>query len=310
MFDIWVIGDVDEQDGHDLLSAAAEAQASVPGVKLSIINNPELANQKPALSTLLNRFKEFLKSTDQLKQLLAEAPPFKHFIELPQVTELAMKVQSDVKTEGWAIPDHLEAAKFWKTAAPLAQKTGLKPGQRGLVINGRVVGPIAREDEFTAEDFIDLLTQEKKKRVDPVINAAKDLDVLEKITKLDGLSTLANILLLTAQPLDGVAGIFDPVSPVRSTDFENWTCKETCIEVGDKEKALLRITVSLDPVSNTAQKWAPILKALSSMDGIYLQIFLNPTRVLEELPIKRFYRYVLEPAPTFDSNGYAPLLLI
>ncbi|RPA73028.1 hypothetical protein BJ508DRAFT_216551 [Ascobolus immersus RN42] len=302
-FDIWVIGDVDESDGHDLLSAAAEAQATIPGIRLSVINNPEIVNDKPALSTLLNRFKELLKSHEQLKQILAEAPPLKHFAELPQVTELAMKVQPGVKTEGWAIPDHMEAAKFWKSAAPLVAKAGLEPGQRGLVINGRVVGPIGREDEFSAEDFIDLIKLEKRKRIDPVIQAATDLGVLEKLAKKDAIPRLANIVLLTSQPLDGVAGIFDPVSPVRSSDFENWTCKNTCIERGDKEKAVLRITASLDPVSSTAQKWAPILKALSAMDGVYLQIFLNPSRVLTELPIKRFYRYVLEAAPTFDSTG-------
>lgn len=39
------------------------------------------------------------------------------------------------------------------------------------------------------------------------------------------------------------------------------------------------------------------------MSGVYLRIFMNPQRILQEIPVKRFYRYVLNSAPVFDEAG-------
>lgn len=77
----------------------------------------------------------------------------------------------------------------------------------------------------------------------------------------------------------------------------------TSISIGNKDSATIQIVASIDPSSETAQKWIPLLKALSEMSGLYLKIFLNPTKLINELPVKRFYRHVLNSTPTFDSNG-------
>ena len=76
------------------------------------------------------------------------------------------------------------------------------------------------------------------------------------------------------------------------------------IESGDKDKATFQVVASIDPASEVAQKWVPILKVLSEMKGVYMKIYLNPQRMVAELPVKRFYRHVLNSAPTFDENGY------
>lgn len=46
-------------------------------------------------------------------------------------------------------------------------------------------------------------------------------------------------------------------------------------------------------------------QVLSEMNGVYLKIFLNPDKVLSDLTVKRFYRYVLESTPRFGIGGYA-----
>lgn len=80
--------------------------------------------------------------------------------------------------------------------------------------------------------------------------------------------------------------------------------EHTSISIGgDKDSPTFQIVASIDPASETAQKWVPLLKALSEMSGVHLRIFLNPTTVVKELPIKRFYRHVLNSTPTFDTNG-------
>lgn len=73
--------------------------------------------------------------------------------------------------------------------------------------------------------------------------------------------------------------------------------------IGNKETSTIQILTTLDPVSEKAQKWVPLLKVLTEMEGIYLEVYLNPALTYSELPIKRFYRHVLNTAPEFDDNG-------
>merc|ERR1712168_1001281 len=59
----------------------------------------------------------------------------------------------------------------------------------------------------------------------------------------------------------------------------------------------------LDPLSKSAQKLVPILQVLHGSFNIDLKIFLNPKGKHSELPVKRFYQYVLQPELNFDSEG-------
>jgi len=46
------------------------------------------------------------------------------------------------------------------------------------------------------------------------------------------------------------------------------------------------------------------------MSGVYLRLFLNPERVLNDLTVKRFYRYILNSKPRFGTEGYVCLTRI
>ncbi|CAB4446814.1 unnamed protein product [Rhizophagus irregularis] len=54
--------------------------------------------------------------------------------------------------------------------------------------------------------------------------------------------------------------------------------------------------------SETAQKWSTILEILSQIDGVAIELYFNPKMNLAEIPIKRFYRYVLEPKLKFNTT--------
>ncbi len=85
--------------------------------------------------------------------------------------------------------------------------------------------------------------------------------------------------------------------------FKDWDGTHTSFQTGDPNTATIFLVAVLNPASELGQKWAPILKVLSELEGVHLQVFLNPKDGLDELPVKRFYRYVLKSAPTFDENG-------
>lgn len=69
------------------------------------------------------------------------------------------------------------------------------------------------------------------------------------------------------------------------------------------ESSLFEVGVVIDPATELAQRWAPILLTLSKLPSIHLRIYLNPSRHLSELPIKRFYQFVFPSAPTFLASG-------
>ena len=78
------------------------------------------------------------------------------------------------------------------------------------------------------------------------------------------------------------------------------------IRLGDDESSLLKFTAIIDPVADISQKIVSILEVIGSIDGVYLEIFfqVSLSREEEKMPLQRFYRYVLDPAPRFLKNGY------
>lgn len=293
---VWVVGDFDEADGYQLLKGAAELQKEIPGVDLVFVNNPEVVAGTPTLSTMLFQLQEagFFTGPERLQQLLAEIEPAG---ELPNVEALI----GDVKTVGWSYPDHIAASKFWEKAQGLAANAGFKPGQRGMVVNGRVVGPIPISEDFVTEDFKQLLEYERSRRIEPVLAAADALGVLEKLH--GRAAELTNIVSLTSIS-EAPVGLFE-TSAMSRTDamLKLWKGDYTTIEHGDIDSAIFQVVASIDPASELAQKMVPILKVLSEMDGVWLRVYLNPQRMVKELPVKRFYRHVLESAPRFDDAG-------
>lgn len=185
---------------------------------------------------------------------------------------------------------------------PLAREIGLKPGESGILVNGRLIGPLPQPSCITQDDFEALLGYERKKRVAPVETALRDLRVVERLE--DPLSTakLSAIVALSTTS-DIPEGIFDSTPGPRTSLFKEWDTSHTSITAGSHEKCVIELVASIDPASGIGQRWTPILNVLAKLDGICVRIFLNPKSKLEELPVKRFYRHVLEPSPKFDANG-------
>lgn len=74
-------------------------------------------------------------------------------------------------------------------------------------------------------------------------------------------------------------------------------------EIGEQQTALVHIHAIIDPLSESAQKLGPLLKMVADLDHTFVHVQLNPKLELEELPLKRFYRYAVETRPTFNIEG-------
>ena len=198
----------------------------------------------------------------------------------------------------------LRAHPFGKSSkSPLAASLGLGLGQSGVLLNGRLVGPVPQIRPFTTDDFENLLKYELRKRIEPVLIAVSALELYERLEdKPLALVKLSSLVALSSVS-DVPEGIFDTTAGLRMEMFNRWNAYHTCIEIGEKPSAILQLVASIDPASEIAQRWVPILGVLSQLSGVHLRIFLNPREKLQDLPVKRFYRHVLSSKPQFDESG-------
>jgi len=213
-------------------------------------------------------------------------------------------VQSLLQAEGGSVPqssnDQERAEDFWLSHEDLIRRLGLKPGDNGLWLNGRIIGPI--NSTFVAEDFESLLSYEVTERIAPVTTAITALALEDKFSQpLD----IAKVTAIVARSLksDIPEGIYDTAPLIRIDKFNQWENESTMIHIKSDAEPTVQIVAAIDPASEIAQSWTPILKTLSEMDEVDVKIFLNPREMLQELPVKRFYRNVISSAPAFHANG-------
>jgi UDP-glucose:glycoprotein glucosyltransferase len=195
-----------------------------------------------------------------------------------------------------------ESASAWPETAPLIQSLSFQSGESGLVINGRKLGPLPDNATFAPFDYQTLFDFERRKRIVPAATAVLDLGLFDKLGTTYDTAKICSLLAVSTVS-DLPEGIFDLPPPIRTNYFNNWNASHTAITIRDNSTAIIQIIVSLDPASEIAQRWVPIIKTLSELDGVYTRIYLNPREKLQELPVKRFYRYVLQSKPSFDDDG-------
>ncbi|TQS35152.1 hypothetical protein Golomagni_04435 [Golovinomyces magnicellulatus] len=278
---IVVIVDLDTEAGKKLLSTATAFCITVPSIELLIVHNP--ASTTP--SKLSAKFYLQLKNNG--------------FRNLERNNDFTAKLFSQEAVDVNTILD--ESKNFWQQFLPIIESLGLQPGQNSILINGRFVGPIPDTSSLKISDFEVLLAYEKKKRITPVYNAMKDLEIEDKI--LDPLHAAMIYSIVATITTQKKNGMFDQESILRMGQFDIWNSSHTVIENGDKKTSSIHIIALIDPASHLGQRWVSILKVLSELEGIYLKIYLNPKERLTELPVRRFYRYVLGSKPVFDENG-------
>ncbi|ORX93045.1 UDP-glucose:glyco protein glucosyltransferase [Basidiobolus meristosporus CBS 931.73] len=187
----------------------------------------------------------------------------------------------------------------------------IKPhqGVGSIIINGRIINSIPSVKQLSADDIAFLVKYERRERVDPLLAALKELNL---VTITDSPDSIMKICFVVNQSpmLHASQDGFENKPAVRSRLNFDHQSPEKLITVGDQDKAIFDIQGVLDPLSEDAQKWTSVLEALAELDIVRIQILLNPVRNLEKLPIKRFYRYVFQHEPRFDpetGNLIAPL---
>ncbi|KAK3313948.1 glycosyltransferase family 24 protein [Apodospora peruviana] len=270
-----IVTDLDSIEGQKLLFYALQFRRPNPGVRLDIIHNPADVSQSPSVLTKRVKSKE-------TRLITAE-----RLLDLETILE---GVQTDADSG------------YDAALVSFLADNKLKAGENSLILNGRVIGPIVSADHFKQEDFDTFLELERASRILPVYRAIEDLKLGDKVSGPLDAAKLTSVTALSSVS-DLPQDIFDSVSSARTTTYNGWNSTYTSFQVGDASTATIFLVAVINPASETGQKLSAVLKVLSDLEGVHLQIFLNPRAELSELPVKRFYRYVLESAPRFDKDG-------
>jgi UDP-glucose:glycoprotein glucosyltransferase len=270
-----VVADLGDKEGVALLWNALQFRQNNPGIRLDIIHNPSNSAGAAAINGRLVASLDKLITADSLESLES--------------------LVSD-STHGESGSDYEPAlAKFLSASK-------IRGGESIVILNGRVVGPIYSANSFKEDDFLLFLEYEQAQRILPVYEAIEDLKLNHKVANPLAAAKLSSITALSTIS-DLPEGIFESAPTLRISAFNEWNSTHTGFEVGDAATANIFFTAVINPASEQGQRWAPLLKVLSELSGVHLKVFLNPREHLDELPIKRFYRSVLQSAPTFDASG-------
>jgi UDP-glucose:glycoprotein glucosyltransferase len=277
-----IVADLESDAGVKLLATAAIFREANPSIELAIMHNPSGGIVDNGFSyDLFARMQEEPAKVQTVNGL----------------TDL-LSSEKSVEVE----PIEQAAKAYWHQAAPFIRSLTLQAGENAILLNGRLVGPIPSTVDISNEDMIQLLSYERNKRGVPVYSSMEALGLAEKISSpQDGAKVISMVAISTIS--DTPDGMFEQASTVRMAKFDVWNSTYTMIEVGDISSATIQMTVLVDPASEQSQKWIPILKTLSELDGVYVKLYLNPKDRLQELPVKRFYRYVIDSKPSFNEDG-------
>ncbi|OJD21579.1 hypothetical protein ACJ73_07079 [Blastomyces percursus] len=274
---IILVANLDSDAGAKQLSYLLELHEKYPGVEILLLHNGESSSTSQALSTRLYSARNG-RDLD------------------PTVITTALASENDEPLDSTA------ASAYWNTAQPLVQEIGFGTSEIGMVVNSRVLGPIPSSTALDTQDLEQLHIYEQLKRVGVLSRTAFELGLEDNIPDPLSLARLQALVSLSAIS-NSPEGIYSSGPISRTNIFEKWNGLHSAISLSNSDDPSIYIVAAIDPTTEIAQRWITVLKVLSELNGVSLKLFLNPREDIKELPIKRFYRQVLESAPSFNEDG-------
>ncbi|KAM8834331.1 UDP-glucose:glycoprotein glucosyltransferase 1 isoform 1-T1 [Synchiropus picturatus] len=288
----WVVGDFDQPAGRQLLYDAIRHMKTSNIVRLGMISNPS-----GDLSPDTTRVTRAIWAAMQTQS----ANNAKNFITKMAKEETAAALERGVDIAEFAVggmdvplfKSALQSDKLdflLSHAAYCRNVLKLKKGQRAVISNGRIIGPLEEEEVFNQDDFLLLESIILKTSGERIRHKVQQFGIEEDrasdlVMKVDA--------LLSAQP-KGEARV----------EYGFADDRYSAVKIRPKEgDVYFDVVAIVDPVTRDAQKLAPFLSVLKQLVNVNLRVFMNCQSKLSELPLKSFYRYVLEPDVVFQADG-------
>lgn len=291
----WLAADFDTPEGRHLLRDAMEHLDSTNDMRFGVVFNP--GESSPANARSINKIiwtalesLPALEVVSFLRKFLSD----KNYVEFAAGRREAFEFlspNSNVDAFKKALADCDDGFLAWhKTFSKLALK--LSPQQRAVIAGGRIIGPFEDGEVFNNDDF-NLL-----ERYSMSAYGTKITDILREEGDNPGdvdsdlAMKAASVLMSHVQ-----TKMRHQVTPYKE---DKSVLKIPCSQ---PDEPAHDVVVIVDPVSRGAQKISHILLVLQNVINANVKVFFNCIDKHSDMPLKSYYRFVLEPEPQFGLDG-------
>ncbi|KAF8145393.1 hypothetical protein K438DRAFT_547782 [Mycena galopus ATCC 62051] len=286
---MYVVADFDTEAGLGLVKEALSSIDDTSKTRVSFVHNPGPGSigpdptVRPPVSWLLSHLlaKNLLSKASPARLLRALGLDPSVTIPLGDGSQIPLKDDVTDLTDGVGLSGYgaEDYARFVRSSRLLARELQLKPGELGLVVNGRVVGPIEAGD-FGVVDFKTLESYELRRRTEPVIKALESVKPAfmesDRASSSHLISMASSVLATLYAPEANGGGIFDAPKRPRQRSYEILEDQYSSFQFGNNSTALYHIAVILDPLSEVGQRWSSLLEWLSHIPNMYIKVYINP----------------------------------
>ncbi|KAL9964464.1 hypothetical protein ACROYT_G028110 [Oculina patagonica] len=306
----WVIADLAKKEGRALVKAALQQMKSSSSTRVGLIHNPSIkqTDNQPEVLQIARTVEAVLASKSHvtpamlafIEKLLDEGNDFnKLSSDSKAMTDLLDKA-TGLKAEAIKaklVDGNAFNGRLFSHQAFCRQVVNLQPGQAAVVTNGRVFGPLLGNTLFTEEDFKLL------ENFDMDLYARKVRDQIDEMT-FEGLSADDDTSEFRSDLIMKVSSALISRDKRSRQEIAFKASEHSVMNIKpNHDGASFDVVAVLDPLSQAAQKIAPILMVFQNVTNVNIKLAMNSREKLSELPVNRFYRYVLEPEVTFDEDG-------
>lgn len=290
---MWVVGDMDSSEGQALLTSAFSHLKTSVQSRIGIIHNPKSSG---ASSNLIR------KSIQVALDLLDRHTAKLFIMKLLKPSNIQQILNGEKTVLDFAI-SNMNVETFEKKLNSFDEKTlsyhkafckkvlKISPGERAIIVNGRLIGPFDDNESFTQEDFHLLEVYSHGLYAEKLVKELKTgMNALELNSEL--IMKVTSILLAHVQPKvrHEIKFYGDKYSVVK-------------IPAAESEEPAHEVTVIVDPVSKGAAKLSAMLSVLKRVINANFKIYLNCVDKHSAMPLRSFYRFVLNEEPQFGADG-------
>ncbi|XP_055856792.1 UDP-glucose:glycoprotein glucosyltransferase [Episyrphus balteatus] len=276
---LWVFADLDTQEGRDLLISALKYTKSTTSGRVAFIPNVEggKISNKDNLNRLIWALSQTMPGPNGLEVAL-------RWLKTPKGP--FNDVPAPVKDIIYSTELHLKMLRVYSQRV-----ININKSERMVIANGKMFGPLEKQEQFNIEDFglVDRCnTHQYGDKIRKALQNHEEDFEISSDTLLKVLSTLLPRETKTR---------FNIPSDVKED--------HSVVNLPPKEPTQLQfeIVAVLDPASRSAQKLASILILLRNTINCQMRVFMLPVPQHSDMPVKNFYRYVVEPEIQFLPNG-------
>ncbi|XP_011503813.1 PREDICTED: UDP-glucose:glycoprotein glucosyltransferase [Ceratosolen solmsi marchali] len=289
VYTLWIVADLELELGRKLLKEALIYLESNAEARLSLIiysqnNNLSEFNINKITLAAINTL-SLEKSYTYIRNLMKEE------------TYNSIK-NGEFSIEEKAIKEYLKNEFFLLNIQQHYAKhiLNLSNNERAVIMNGRIIGPFDEEEEFTSDDFALLERFSQSTYGDKLFKYLRKCQVNNDEYENGDISDI--IMKITSLLVS------KPQTRSRfNVPFHSDKFSVIKIPASNRNLVTFNLIAIVDPVSRGAQKLGPILNVLHQSLNCDIKVFLNCVDKNSDMPLKSFYRFVLEPELQFTSNG-------